>query len=231
MKFFVGILLFCNLYLYGQDQNMQIYPQIKGLRDIYLVSRSSEEWYKLNYSHEEYRIDNNGNVTINVESGKSDYIFEVNNGNLIGTNHGEWGGKLIYKDEKTEYTILEENICGIINYNNEIYVLTGLSHLGIFEGKIRKLENKNGKWELSFSKDFNSSPETYAIYNSKLFIVTFDGLIVFDGNNIQQLLNGQLWSGLYPQSIYINDKIIGIGLRGCLAIINRENYKVKYYKK
>ena len=118
-----------------------------------------------------------------------------------------------------------------IKFNNEIYVLTGLSHLGISEGKIHKLEIINGKWECTFSKEFNSSPEIYTIFDNKLYVVTFNGLIVFDGSNIEYLLNRQFWSSLYPQSIYINNEIIAIGMRGCIAVFNKQNNEVKCYKK
>jgi hypothetical protein len=210
---------------------MQVYPTIVGLNEFDLPEPSSRIWFELNYSRDDYYVNNIGNVSINSESRSRIYRFETGNGALIGTNRGEWGGELIFRSNTHEYVILDENICGIINYNNEIYVLTGLSHLGISEGKIIKLEIKNGRWECTFSEEFNSSPEVYTIFENKLYIVTMNGLIVFDGNNIQQILNRQFWSGLYPQSIYINDKIIAIGMRGCIAIVNKQDNRVRCYKK
>jgi hypothetical protein len=225
----VCILFLSNFNAYGQ--NMQIYPKIIGLREFNLPKLSSRTWYELNYSNDVYFIDNNGNVSIVKERMVGMYRLETDNGTIIGTNRGEWGGELIYKNDTLEYTILNENICGIINYNNEIYVLTGLSHLGISKGRIVKLELINDKWRSTFSWEFNSSPEIYTVYNNKLYIVTFDGLIIFDGNNIQQLISNEFWSSLYPQSIYVNDEIIVIGMRGCLAIINKFNNEIKCYKK
>ena len=223
------IFLFFSCTIYGQ--NMQIWPEIKGLTEFTINSMGSKEWYGLNYSFDRhYYIDEFGNISIKKEEEIYQYLFEYGNGTFIGTNNGEWGGKLVFKNKTQEYTILTENICGIINYNNGIYILTGLSHLGISEGKIIKLEIINGRWECTFFIEFNSSPEIYKIYDDKLFIVTFNGLIVFDGNNIQQLLTEQFWSSLYPKTMYVNDEIIAIGLRGCIAIINRKNNSVKYYK-
>ena len=89
----------------------------------------------------------------------------------------------------------------------------------------------NEKWGCTFSIEFNSSPEIFTIFEETLYIVTFDGLLVFDGNIIRQLLGGQFWSGLYPHSVYINNYIITIGMRGCVAIINKENYEVRCYRK
>ena len=141
------------------------------------------------------------------------------------------GGELIFKTDKDEYKILNDNICGIVNYNNEISILTGLSHLRIFNGKIVKIEKINDKWEDTFTINFNSSPEIYTIFDNKIYIVTFNGLIAFDGNNIQQILSEQFWDSLYPNSIYINKNIIAIGLRGCIAIINKKDNEIKCYYK
>jgi len=215
--------------IYGQ--NMRIYPSIEGLTEFEIPTVYSTDWYNLNHSKDDYYTDHTGNVIISNISKSRESILEVQDGKLIGTNYGEWGGKLIFKNDKIEYTILQKNICGIINFGNEIYVLTGLSHLGIREGKIIKIEQINGKWKCTFNIDLNNSPEIFDVFENELYIVTFDGLAIFDGNNIQQLLKKQFWANLYPQSIYVNEKIIGIGLRGCIAIINKENNEVKYYKK
>ena len=208
--FLCTLLLLYNPYIFGQ--NMRVYPSIEGLKEFAVPSVSSSEWYRLNYSKDDYYVDDTGIVIIRNESGGSQYIYETDNGKLIGTNHGEWGGKLIFKNDTVEYTIIHENICGIVQYNNGIYVLTGLSHLRISEGKIIKIEIINGKWESTFFKEFDSSPEIYTIFENRLYIVTFDGLIIFDGDTIHQILREQFWSSLYPQSIYINEKIIAIGL-------------------
>jgi hypothetical protein len=230
LKMLICVLLLSNLGVYGQ--NMQVYPTITGLNEFDLPEVYSRIWFELNYSSDNYYINNIGNVSINTGSRSYIYRLGTGNGTLIGTNQGEWGGALVFRgNTPPEYTILNENICGIINFNNEIYVLAGLSHLGISEGKIIKLEIKNGRWECTFSEEFNSSPEAYTIFENKLYIVTMNGLIVFDGNSIQQILIRQFWSGLYPQSIYINEEIIAIGMRGCIAIINRQDNRVRCYKK
>ena len=220
--------LLCNFYIYGQ--NMQIYPSLIGLNEFDLPITHSKEWYVLNHSLENYIIDNSGNVIIIKESKRGNYSYNANPGTFIGTNMGEWGGQLKFINDEEEYTILNENICGIIAYNDSIYVLTGLTHLGISEGKIVKIESINGKWDHTIISKFNSSPETFAIFENKLYIVTSNGLIVFNGYNIKQLLEKQFWTSLYPNSVFINDKIIGIGMRGCIAIMDKENKEIKCYK-
>jgi hypothetical protein len=224
----VLLLFYCN-NLFGQK--MQILPIIEGLTEFDIPLTLSKEWYELNNSNKNYYLDSIGDVTVKSGSKARECSFEVKNGIIIGTNYGEWGGKLIFKDAATEYTILQDNVVGIIDYNNDIYILTGLSHLGISEGKIVKIEMINGKFTPIFSADFESSPETFTMYENELYIVTFNGLIAFDGNNTREILNKQFWFSLYPQSVYVNNNIIAIGMRGCIAIISREDYRIKCYKK
>ena len=115
-------------------------------------------------------------------NGEQEVGYETNDGVLIGTNRGEWGGELTFKNDDIEYPVLLANVCGIVNYNNEIFVLTGLSHMRIFNGKIFKIENINGRW-------------------------------------------------VNTNSIFANERIVAIGLRGCIVIINRENYEGRSYYK
>jgi len=197
-RFFLYVLILSSSCAWGQ--NMQIYPTINGLKEFDVPAVFSREWSVFNHNIlENYSIDGNGNVTIYPGHRPQTHRYKTNDGVLTGTNRGEWGGELTFKNDAIEYRVLTANICGIVNYNNEIFVLTGLSHMRIFNGKIFKIENINGRWESTFSVEFNNSPEAYTIFENKLYIVTFDGLIVFDGNGIQQLLTEQFWEKFIPK--------------------------------
>jgi hypothetical protein len=230
-------LFFCGFSAYGQ--NMQIFPKITGLNEFDLPEVLSEEWHDfMKSSRRQYYIDEYGNITIKNKNFISRHLLEYDGGTFIGIDKGEWGGELFYRNGTNEYKILDENIREIINYNNEIYILAGLSHLIISRGKIIKLELKNGIWESTSIIELNGSPEIYTVYNNKLYILYDEvikgsftcGLITFDGKDIQQILSKQFWNRLNPETIYVNEKIIAIGMRGCVAIINKENNEIKYYK-
>jgi len=236
-------LLICTLFFlsfsaYGQD--MRIYPKIIGLNEFDFPEVPSEAWHDfMSSSRRQYYIDEYGGITIKNKKYISRHILEYDGGTFIGIDRGEWGGELIYRKGTNEYKILDRNIREIINYNNEIYILAGLSHLATFWGKIIKLELKNGIWESTSIIELNGCPEIYTVFNNKLYIVTDrlikDGfitseLITFDGKNIQQILIRQFWERLNPETIYVNEKFIAIGMKGCVAIINKENNEIKYYK-
>ena len=103
---------------------MQIYPTINDLKEFDVPAVSSREWSAFNHNIlENYYIDSNGNVTIYPGHRPQTYRYETNEGVLTGTNRGEWGGELTFKNDAIEYHILTANVFGIVNYNNEIFVL------------------------------------------------------------------------------------------------------------
>jgi len=65
------------------------------------------------------------------------YSAEAFGGRLIGTDHGEWGGKLEFEDPAGgRQTILEENIRAIIKNQDGVFVFTGLAHMGLNRGAV-----------------------------------------------------------------------------------------------
>ena len=200
---------------------MKIYPFIEGLTEFKAPKECSDECQKLNASIDRrYNIDNVGNITIEKEVfEKEDHIFNMENGKLIGTNEGEWGGYLMFKNNKIEYIIINDNICGIINYKNDLYVLTGLAHLGGNDGNIVKIKNTSNKWIIENVMNLGSCPRIFSIFEDLIYIITDDGVIIFDGIKTNKILSDQFWQGLYPKTMFINNEIIAIGLRGCIVSI------------
>jgi hypothetical protein len=66
-----------------------------------------------------------------------DHVLPAFGGKLLGTDRGEWVGKLMFQDEAGNLkTILNENVHGIVENSAGIFVFTGLSHLTLNEGYI-----------------------------------------------------------------------------------------------
>lgn len=58
-------------------------------------------------------------------------------GELLGASRGEFVGYLVHRDQQGNVTpLLRENVHGIVENEAGIFVLTGLSHLGISEGNL-----------------------------------------------------------------------------------------------
>lgn len=66
-----------------------------------------------------------------------DYALDAFGGRLLGTDHGEWIGKLMFQDADGDVdTLLSENVHGIVENSEGIFVFTGLAHLSINDGFI-----------------------------------------------------------------------------------------------
>jgi hypothetical protein len=66
-----------------------------------------------------------------------DHALSAFNGRLLGTDHGEFVGSLMFEDARGDrVTLLKENVHGIVRNDAGVFVFTGLGHLGINDGYI-----------------------------------------------------------------------------------------------
>lgn len=73
--------------------------------------------------------------------------LRVANGWLTGTNHGEWGGELVFiSDKRSQHVLVEQNVHGIFRLQQRIVALTGLAHLSINRGMLYELHEVAGTW-------------------------------------------------------------------------------------
>jgi hypothetical protein len=73
-----------------------------------------------------------------------DYSLEAFDGRLLGTNRGEWIGKLMFQDADGNLsTVLAENVHGIVKNPDGIFVFTGLAHGSANEGYIYTLTRES----------------------------------------------------------------------------------------
>ena len=224
-------------------RNITKLPNLNNFIEIELPKYIKNEEYGGKEYHsfydykEDYYIDENGFV--NIYSTIKNTVLStlvIEDSIFIGTDHGEWSGELIFKDYSGmypfEYRIIDDNIHDIFKFHNEIFVLTGLAHLGSDEGKLHKLGYINDKWNIAETFNLESEPNVYKIINDdKLLIVTNKGIVIFDGNNILKIIKNGKWNYLYANSVYLNNGYIFIGARGYIFSINIEkNFTSRIYK-
>ena len=58
------------------------------------------------------------------------------NGWLLGSDHGEWGGLLLYKAGRFEQRLIEDNIEDIYEFSSGYVAVAGLSHMTLSRGSI-----------------------------------------------------------------------------------------------
>ena len=150
---------------------------------------------------------------------KSQAELPFKEGVLVGTDRGEWGGKLTYKAKGKEVLIKEGNIFTIFSVNGKIYFIEGLAHLSYDYGEISELNYNNGKFTFTKVMDLPGAPMVYKIVNGRIFIATSEHFLIVN-NWLAEYKKHVLWDGLYPNSIIVeNDNSIYIGIRGGIAHI------------
>lgn len=90
-----------------------------------------------------------------------DHVLRVFGGRLLGTDHGEWIGKLQFQDKDGAlHTLLKENVHGIVKNEDGIFAFTRLAHLSVNEGAIYlvAMRTDNGELEARPLKRLPGSP-------------------------------------------------------------------------
>ena len=73
--------------------------------------------------------------------------LKYEDGWLVGTDSGEWGGELAFIDkDKNMQLILKDNIEDIYKLENRYFVVAGLSHMILSRGTIYELFDQDGDW-------------------------------------------------------------------------------------
>jgi len=174
--------------------------------------------------------------------------FDVPEGTITGVSNGEFGGWLHFerKDGGTiEYlredavhlvkvtsTYYLEPIIGIFEYENKLLCLTGICHLGFRHGALLEITDYlSERIHFSVTLYFDDAPESYAIYNGKIFIVAAQSLyIIKDDFSYAHLFKDGFWGNLYPSSIAVYDEEnILFGIRGGIVKINAITEECEFY--
>lgn len=73
--------------------------------------------------------------------------LEVQDGKLVGTDYGEWGGELAFLGRKTSQIVIDDNVRAIVRRGDRILAVTGLNHGGLNRGYIWEVfRSDDGRW-------------------------------------------------------------------------------------
>lgn len=167
--------------------------------------------------HECYLSNENDAVEIIT---MEDYIycreFETKFGKIISENHGEFGGVLYnITDNGEEFMTFGESFEYIFEYDNKVYAITSLCHLGGFDCSLHELKKFNDKyeditiftsWDLDFAGYYIKENFLYFYSNSE-----YNGLYRFNLNNNQlEIIAKDLCSQIEVNSLIKNNQYIYI---------------------
>jgi len=113
------------------------------------------------------------------------HVQQVDDGWIIGSDNGEWGGYLLWFNidgSKKKTLLFNENVRGLVKSSTGIFVVTGLNHGEFSEGKIFHVEKReDGNWIAKLLVDFRGSLYTFTQEST-------DSLLVVAGSRNKSLL-------------------------------------------
>ncbi|GHU43406.1 hypothetical protein AGMMS50289_09750 [Betaproteobacteria bacterium] len=184
--------------------------------------------------------------------------LKIENGILIGTDNGEWGGELLFRPADTTkkpIKIKDGNTQFIFTHENKIYFIQGLNHMTSVYGALFELEATGDRFTYHEVTNFTDEhPILYTTYQDKIFVVT-KGYIEIEATKeseyafnetlkLYQIHNAKK-QHLYefgielskkyfkfaPNSIaVVDDDNIFLGERGGIVKLDIANKTVKFYR-
>lgn len=173
--------------------------------------QSNEQFVKLPPALREIAAkDKNPKGYLHVES------FE--NGWLIGSDAGEWGGNLFWlkTDGSRKTELLNDNVRGIVKVGKDVFILSGMAHLGTDEGKIYKLKtDEKGTLKIELLTDLKTQPQSFAVETGESFLVALnDKILRVKTSGEINTLKETNFLYLYPNSMTVTSAgVIYVGMR------------------
>lgn len=234
-----------NLFPKPKENSREIQCANKSVKNEWKVEiedghlKISKHSYQANEQLKKLPINLQNTISKNRNTGKGLggylHIESFDNGWLVGSDAGEWGGKLFWFSEdgtqKTE--LLQDNIRGIVKIDNATFILSGMAHMHIDEGKIYKLvKDEKGNFRTQLITDLKTQPQTFATESSQSILIALNDKILRlkSSGKIEQLNQTSLTS-LYPNSMAItSSKVVYLGMRLFIVrLVPQENgYKEEW---
>lgn len=127
---------------------------------------------------------------------------QVEDGHLIGTDRGEWGGEITFIDLKGNLrVIVTENTEAIYKTADGIFAVTGLAHMGTNDGFVFRLtKDAQGSWTAKKWRALPGAPRfSRLLADGSLFISCYDGIVlVFPNGEMKSLTRKEALSSPSP---------------------------------
>lgn len=206
----------------------------KDFVEIKLPKVNSKEWFELNYSRNEIKVSTDNGIIKMTKAGKDqDAILDINDGQLIGTDHGEWGGKIefLLKGTNDKRLIKEGNVKFIFRFNNEIYFIEGLAHLSTSKGTMYRLDKSNATYSPVKVIEFEDAPEAMSVFGDNIYIACHESFFIVKDLNKEAIFKDTFWISLYPNSlVVIDENNVYLGLRGGYAKLDIAKKNIRFFK-
>ncbi|MCX7041697.1 MAG: hypothetical protein NT117_03205 [Gammaproteobacteria bacterium] len=177
-------------------------------------------WQCANRSDQEWAVaDAADGVRVSPYQASGDARLVLPDGELRGVNQGEFGGSLVWvgKDSRRVTVSTQVNPVALIRRGDDVFVASGLAHLGLASGAVLRLRRSNrGAWQVEKVMDLGEAPYAGVRVDDRTWvIVTSGGVTRIDLSTLAQkrIYQNRNWAMIYPNSIRPLDKAWLIGAR------------------
>lgn len=200
-----------------------------SVRDVELIKQQTFSW-------EVYQEDTKVKVRKKVHQKMKRTVIKFASGFIIGTDFGEFGGKLFWSlDSNTihpneaEKVLLYENIKGCIHIGNTLIVLSGIQNMSIRKGNVWKVDTSLQITKLS---DLNESPECYALGEDDILYFATHQSVYQYSHGVRKIKKLPNKMSLLPNSMIFIRNYLYIGTRlGVVVLKSTEPYDMAIYRK
>lgn len=192
-----------------------------------------------NYSRREWGValKNEQLEVSRYQDSKGDrHVIRVNDGLLIGEDHGEWGGGLwwVSADRRRKKRLSAENVIGFVNSSKGVLAIAGLSHMGTNYGLVLQItDGVRGQRKAVELADLGWAPRAFVSESPDSVLVITDNSLarVKTSGSVEQLLR-TYYGGLYPNSMTLSSSgVIHVGMRHFITRLtpNGTTYKEDWF--
>ncbi len=168
-----------------------------------------DNWRCANSSREEWAVSAGPNNTVQISphSARVDVRLALPDGELVGTNQGEFGGMIewVTRDTKRHMVLPDVNPVSFTTRGDDVFVATGLAHLSLDSGAIFRIRRaKNGDWQSSKVIDLGEAPNaSFRVGDTSWVVLTTNGVTRIDLQKLTQdrIYRNENWWQLYGNSI------------------------------
>lgn len=120
---------------------------------------------------------------------RSQHALELADGFLVGTDAGEWGGRLDFltRDGNLLATLVDTNTQGVVRIADHIISLHGINHLRERTGSLRFWTRADRQFVLAGEHPLDGGPTCFTVSGNLLWVLTSNGLWKVDGDNVSRV--------------------------------------------
>lgn len=129
-------------------------------------------------------IENNEIVVKKIKKNSlANDIYHTKYGDFYVENNGEFGGTVSKIEGDVAHIIMHDNCVDIIEVNDSVYIICELSHLGICDFSIHKIECFDDRYEIEHIVSGEKSMSCHTVYENNIYFVAEKSLYKIDTHN------------------------------------------------